>query len=196
MAQTGWYNGRTPEISLATGNAGPNPAPVPKSPQGTNIIIINMKTYIINPDNGNRVTIDEWRQESDPKRAELIAIENDEGKILLMKKNIIPGRFSFSRAQEAAAAFKPKNPEGLTFRCPTRKECMDIWDAHEDGTLDEAIELTGGSPLEGWYWTCERWFARRSTANHAWIFSGTYGSLISSYVNYAYRCQAVTLLTN
>ena len=155
-----------------------------------------MKTYIINPDNGNLATIDEWSQDPDPKRAELLAIENNEGKILLMKKNIIPGRFSFSRAQEAAAAFKPKNPEGLTFRCPTRKECMDIWDAHEDGSLDEAIKLVEGSPLEGCYWTCEQWFARRNGVYYAWFFNGTYGTLHTSYVSSAYRCQAVTLLTN
>ena len=38
-----------------------------------------------------------------------------------------------------------------------------------------------------------RWFARRYSANNAWYFNGTYGTLNVYGVNGAGRCQAVTL---
>jgi len=38
-----------------------------------------------------------------------------------------------------------------------------------------------------------RWFARRYNASYAWYFYGTYGTLSNGTVNYALRCQAVTL---
>ena len=47
----------------------------------------------------------------------------------------------------------------MTFRCPTRKECIDLYDARFQG-LDEAVKLTGGdfcNRTDGnWFWTAER----------------------------------------
>lgn len=40
-----------------------------------------------------------------------------------------------------------------------------------------------------------RWFARRYSANTAWLFSSTYGNLSTNYVSNAIRCRACTLLT-
>ena len=153
-----------------------------------------MKVYIINPDNNQPVTIEKWRKDADPTRARLLAIENDEGRTLLMSKSLNGDNLTFDQAQEAAAAFKPEGLESLTFRCPTRKECCDIWDARDQG-LDEAIELTGGDRIEGWYWTSERWLSRRFNAGSGWYFYGSNGSLYANHVNFAYRVQAVTLLT-
>jgi hypothetical protein len=39
-----------------------------------------------------------------------------------------------------------------------------------------------------------RWFAQRYSVYNAWFFNGGSGYLNASYVNYGYRCQAVTLL--
>ena len=154
-----------------------------------------MKTYIINPDNNKPVPIEDWRKDENPTRAQLLAVETDDGHLLVLSKSYLPGLHEFDEAQKAAADFKPL--EGVTFRCPTRKECIDLYDARFQG-LDEAIKLTGGdfcSRTDGnWFWTAERDADPRSSAYTAWIFNGTNGTLNNFSVYSAYRCQAVTLL--
>ena len=100
-----------------------------------------MQIYIINPDTNKPVSIDDWRKEDDPTRAQLLAIEVEDGNLLIMSKSYLPGEYTFEEAQKACAAFKPI--EGITFRSPSRKECLDIYDARFQG-LDEAIKLTRG----------------------------------------------------
>ena len=153
-----------------------------------------MKTYIINPDNNKLVSIEDWRKETDPTRAQLLAVETDDDHLLVINKSFLPGEYNFEEAQKAAAAFRPM--EGIIFRCPNRKECIDLYDARFQG-LDEAVKLTGGdfcNRTDGnWFWTAER-DADPRYANNAWFFYGYYGYLTNSSVSYAYRCQAVTLL--
>ena len=153
-----------------------------------------MKTYIINPDNNKPVSIEDWRKDKNPIRAQLLAVETDDGHLLVLSKSYLPGLHEFDEAQKAAADFKPL--EGVTFRCPTRKDCIDLYDARFQG-LDEAVKLTGGdfcNRTDGnWFWTAER-DADPRYANFAWFFYGTYGYLYSNGVSYAFRCQAVTLL--
>lgn len=153
-----------------------------------------MKTYIINPDNNKPVPIEDWRKDENPTRAQLLAVETDDGHLLVLSKSYLPGLHEFDEAQKAAADFKPL--EGVTFRCPTCKECIDLYDARFQG-LDEAVKLTGGdfcNRTDGnWFWTAER-DADPRYAFFAWYFSGSYGTLNFSHVNSAYRCQAVTLL--
>jgi len=151
-----------------------------------------MKTYIINPDNNKLVSIEDWRKEADPTRAQLLAVETDDDHLLVINKSFLPGEYNFEEAQKAAAAFRPM--EGIVFRCPTRKECIDLYDARFHG-LDEAVALTGGEfgKPGRWFWTCER-DADPNYAYLAWFFSSTYGTLYNYYVNNAIRCQAVTLL--
>ena len=153
-----------------------------------------MKTYIINPDNNKLVSIEDWRKEADPTRAQLLAVETDDDHLLVINKSFLPGEYNFEEAQKAAAAFRPM--EGITFRCPTRKECIDLYDARFQG-LDEAVKLTGGdfcNRTDGnWFWTAER-DADPRYASTAWIFRGASGSLGYYYVSNALRCQAVTLL--
>ena len=152
-----------------------------------------MKTYIVNPDNNKLVSIEDWRKEEDPTRAQLLAVETDDDHLLVMSKSFLPGEFTFEEAQEAAAAFRPM--EGIIFRCPTRKECIDLYDARFKGGLDEAVKLTGGEfgKPGRWFWTCER-DADPNYAYNAWIFFGSSGTLSYNYVPNASRCQAVTLL--
>lgn len=153
-----------------------------------------MKTYIINPDNNKPVPIEDWRKDENPTRAQLLAVETDDGHLLVLSKSYLPGLHEFDEAQKAAADFKPL--EGVTFRCPTRKECIDLYDARFQG-LDEAVKLTGGdfcNRTDGnWFWTAER-DADPRYAGGAWFFGGNGGSLIYSGVYGAFRCQAVTLL--
>ena len=153
-----------------------------------------MKTYIINPDNNKPVPIEDWRKDENPTRAQLLAVETDDGHLLVLSKSYLPGLHEFDEAQKTAADFKPL--EGVTFRCPTRKECIDLYDARFQG-LDEAVKLTGGdfcNRTDGnWFWTAER-DADPRYAYIAWFFYGSLGSLTTYGVINASRCQAVTLL--
>lgn len=154
-----------------------------------------MKTYIINPDNNKPVTIDKWRKESDPTRAQLLAIETEDGHLLVMSKSYLPGEFTFEEAQKACAAFiTASTPNGINFRCPTRKECIDIYDARFQG-LDEAIELTGGDYAKRgrYHWTGDR-DADPNYANLAWCSYGYSGYLYSSGMYGTYLALPVALL--
>ena len=137
-----------------------------------------MKTYIINPDNNKPVTIDEWSKEANPTRAQLLALETEDGHLLVMSKSYLPGDHTFEEAQKVCAEFKPI--DGITFRCPTRKECIDIYDARFQG-LDEAIKLTGGDYAKRgrYHWTGDR-DADPDYADYAWYSGGNYGCLDSS----------------
>ena len=154
-----------------------------------------MKTYIINPDNNKPVTIDEWRKESDPTRAQLLAIETDDAHLLVMSKSYLPGEFTFEEAQKACAAFiTASTPNGINFRCPTRKECIDIYDARFQG-LDEAIKLTGGDYAKRgrYHWTGDR-DADPNYASNAWYSSGSGGILGSNDLFSSYLAVPVALL--
>lgn len=150
------------------------------------------KILILNPDTGVFVQLDEWKKESDPTRAEVVAIDTPYYRIAIRKK-FVGESLTFKRAQKAAAEVEIL---GQKCRCPRRNECTYIYDARFNG-LDEALELIGGDPIKGLIWTCDEdadpEFARRNYANYAWFFYGPYGSLYSTSVNYAFRCQAVTL---
>lgn len=139
-----------------------------------------MEILIVDPISLVNVPLQEWKERENPQSADLIVIKTDE-KELYISKNILPGRFDFSDAQKAAAAFIPARSPKLDFRCPTRKECIDIYDARFAG-LDEAIELLGGEKISGhWYWTSEADPDPEYNSNTAFVFNGTYGTLIGSY---------------
>lgn len=141
-----------------------------------------MKTYIINPDNFQPVTIEDWRKDENPTRAELLLIQRDDIPGILMSKSYIMEngkvkRFEFEEAQKACADFHPKGADGLTFRAPTRKEHVDMYDARFLADLDEAIKLTGGNFATGVgaHWTSERDTDPRYDSSLAWYASGSGG---------------------
>ena len=157
-----------------------------------------MKTYIINPDTQKPVSIEEWAKDADPTRAELLLVDTGE-KRMLVRKSFFPGEHNFKDTQEIAAAYKPFPESPFAFRCPTRKESIDLYDVRFVGGLDEAVKLTGGNfccDLDGnWFWTCEMDVDPRLNASTGWFFGGTTGSLGNFFVSFALRVQAVTLLT-
>lgn len=157
-----------------------------------------MKTYVINPDTQKPVSLEEWAKDADPTRAELLLVDTGE-KRMLVRKSFFPGGHNFKDAQEIAAAYKPFPESPFAFRCPTRKESIDLYDARFVGGLDDAVKLTGGNfcyaPDGNWFWTCEMDVDPRFNANYGWIFYGNNGYLGNDIVNSAYRVQAVTLLT-
>jgi hypothetical protein len=114
-----------------------------------------MQIYIINPDTKKPVSIEDWRKDESPTRAQLLAIETEDGNLLIMSKSYLPGEYTFEEAQKACASFIPL--EGIPFMAPSRKECIDIYDARFQG-LDEAIKLTGGDYAKrgSFHWTGDR----------------------------------------
>lgn len=134
-----------------------------------------MKIYIINPDNGKAVSIEEWRKDSNPTRARILAIDTDEGHTILMSKKYLPDQYTFEEAQKACAEFitAELGNSGVVFRCPTRKESIDIYDARFQG-LDEAVELTDGNfaKVGRYHWTCERDTDPSYYAGVAWCSVG------------------------
>ena len=157
-----------------------------------------METFIINPDTHKPVSVAEWKKDANPTRATLLLLKT-EGYSLIIAKNCFDGYFTFKEAQKKAADFKPEGLESLTFRCPTRKECIDLYDARFVGGLDDALKLVGGDEMSGTIWTSDvdvdPWFARRYNAHTAWTFTQNNGTLTNNNVNSAYRCRACTLLT-
>lgn len=141
-----------------------------------------MKTYVINPDTQKPVSLGEWAKDADPTRAELLLVDTGEKRILVRKAFLPEGEVDFNRAQELCAAYRPFPESPFTFRAPTRKECIDLYDARFLGDLDEAVKLTGGDygHKGKWFWTCERdadpaFIA--CIAGNAWCSYGDYGCL-------------------
>lgn len=155
-----------------------------------------MKTYIINPDTQKPVSIEEWAKDADPTRAQLLLVDTGEKRILVRKAFLPEGEVDFDRAQELCAAYRPFPESPFTFRAPTRKECVDLYDARFLGGLDEAVRLTGGDyGRKGkWFWTCER-DADPDFAFGAWYSNGSYGYLSSSYLYSTNLALPVALLT-
>ena len=129
-----------------------------------------MKTLdikIINPDTNTLVSVEDWRKEADPTRAEWIVITTDELKpFKLHKKLAADGKdLSFKDALEA----------GNTL---TRAQSLALYNAKYNG-LREAMGLIGGDPIRGWVWTCEADDDPQSSATYAWVVALNYG-----HVNY------------
>ena len=155
-----------------------------------------MKIYIINPDTHKPVTIDEWRNDDNPLRAFLLAIETAEGApLLVMRKSYLPESMNFDDTQKACADYVDSSLPNKTFRCPTRKECIDLYDARFEG-LDEAVKLTGGDFAVNYkyHWTCDRDKDPRYYASNAWFSNGTSGCMNYSAMYGANLALPVTLL--
>lgn len=155
-----------------------------------------MKTYVINPDTQKPVSIEEWAKDADPTRAQLLLVDTGEKRILVRKAFLPEGEVDFNRAQELCAAYRPFPESPFTFRAPTRKECIDLYDARFLGGLDEAVRLTGGDygHKGKWFWTCER-DADPAYSKSAWYSIGGSGYWGSSFLCGAYLALPVALLT-
>lgn len=132
-----------------------------------------MQTFIINPDTKQPVTIDEWRKDQNPTRANLVLLDLD-GYKLLMAKNHSEKEYNWQDANKYAAEFTADGFSG--FRLRTRKENVDIYDCRFIGQLDEALKLIEGNANRGWSWGCERDSDPAYSDRCAWFFYG-YGGV-------------------
>lgn len=139
--------------------------------------IIDIK--IINPDTKAPVSLEDWKKESDPTRAEWILIETDELKPFLLHKKLADGGRSFT-FDEALKA-------GNTL---TRAQGLALYNAKYNG-LREALELIGGDPIRGWVWTCEADDPQCSAAD-AWYVGLNYGNVYYSTKTYGNQVRLVS----
>ena len=127
---------------------------------------------------GNRelYTLDEWLQQAHPETAQTVVLVTDRGMLEIAKEDL-PGEFNFEGAQKAAAEYR----EG--FRCPTRHEAIEMYDARFRG-LDEAFKKIGGEPATTIGWTSEADPDPEYNSSNAFIYSGGSGSA-SNYYKYS-----------
>lgn len=83
----------------------------------------------------------------DLKSLDYLIIKTHDDKFLKIWKKNLPEK-EWKEAQKVASAI------GDGWRCPTRHECIDIYDARFKG-LDDAMEEIGGESLKEIYWTSE-----------------------------------------
>lgn len=131
----------------------------------------NIENGVYIPDDIRRLfTIDEWMQRAHPETAQTVVLVTDFGMLEIAKKDL-SGGFNFEGAQKAAAEYR----EG--FRCPTRHEAIEMYDARFRG-LDEAFKKIGGEPATTIGWTSEADPDPECNSDSAFIYSGFAG-----YVN-------------
>lgn len=131
------------------------------------------ESYVFAEDwKGTLVPVDELGcsfLESEIPDIDYLIIKTHDGKYLKIWKHNLP-EAEFDAAQKAATEI------GEGWRCPTRRECIDIYDARFKG-LDEAMKEIGGDKLKECYWTCEADSDPQYYGDHAVCFSGCYGDL-------------------
>ena len=128
--------------------------------------IIDIK--IINPDTNALVSVEDWRKEADPTRAEWIVITTDELKPFKLHKKLA--------ADGKALFFKDALEAGNTL---TRAQGLVLYNAKYNG-LREALELIGGDPIRGWVWTCEADDDPQYNDTYAWyVYLG--GGYVDDY---------------
>lgn len=163
------------------------------------------KLYVVKPGTNQLVAPEEWLKSEDPKSAEFLALMQDDGKALVFQKKFTDEEYKFDEAQKVAAKVKLAALPGVAFRCPTRKEFIDLYDSIKDGLI-KILDSVGGKIFGPgqWFWTCEKvvpeikeqwedWFAQRCSVDNAWIFYGGSGYLYNHNVHNAYQVGAVTL---
>ena len=134
--------------------------------------------YIIDPSTEQPVLLEEWKKVADPTTAKLIVIEPDEIAPFTLDKNpAIEKDVNFDDAVKAAAE--------AGGALGTRAQWVAVYEAIHTASLNVALELIGGKPIEWkWYWTEEK-DSDQSNATCAWVFSGTYGNVSYGYARVA-----------
>lgn len=141
----------------------------------------NIENGIYIPDeHRNLIPVDEWVKREDPTAAQTVVLVTDFGMLEIAKKDL-PGGFNFEGAQKAAAEYRKG------FRCPTRHEAIEMYDARFRG-LDEAFKKIGGEPVTTIGWTSEADPDPEYRSSSAFFYNG-YAGFVNG--NYKYYTSAV-----
>ena len=116
----------------------------------------------------NLIPVDEWVKREDPTTAQTVVLVTDFGMLEI--------------AQKAAAEYRKG------FRCPTRHEAIEMYDARFRG-LDEAFKKIGGEPATTIGWTSEADPDPEYYSYNAFFYDGIPGSVgyNNKYNTYAVR---------
>lgn len=151
-----------------------------------------MKIFIENPADQTLVAVEDWKKVENPQSAQVVIIQTSETAGIKLHKKELDGRYDFREAQEAVTAVL--DFDDTSFRCPTRRECLDIYDARFQG-LDEALEVIGGDKLDDHcIWTCESDTDPEYSSNSAFVFNGSLGELHYGNKYYSSSVRPVTAL--
>lgn len=146
----------------------------------------NIENGIYIPDENRELyPLDEWMKRKDPTTAQTVVLVTDSGMLEITKEDL-PGEFNFEGAQKAAAEYR----EG--FRCATRQEAIEMYDARFRG-LDEVFKKIGGKPAINVYWTSEADSDPGYNSYHAFIYYGCTGYVNCSYKYGTYAVRPVFL---
>jgi hypothetical protein len=129
----------------------------------------------------NLIPVDEWVKREDPTTAQTVVLVTDFGMLEIAKEDL-PGGFNFEGAQKAAAEYRKG------FRCPTRHEAIEMYDARFRG-LDETLKKIGGKPVTTIGWTSEADPDPECTSSNAFIYNGGTGNVNNG--NSKYNTNAV-----
>ena len=145
----------------------------------------NIKTGIYIPDeHRNLIPVNEWVEREDPTAAQTVVLVTDFGMLEIAKEDL-PGEFNFEGAQKAAAEYRKG------FRCPTRHEAIEMYDARFRG-LDEAFKKIGGEPATTIGWTSEADPDPEYNSNFAFFCYGSAGSVSGNSKYYTYAVRPVS----
>ena len=134
----------------------------------------NIENGIYIPDENRELhPLDEWMKREDPTTVQTVVLVTDSGMLEIAKEDL-PGVFNFEGAQKAAAEYRKG------FRCPTRHEAIEMYDARFRG-LDEALKKIGGKPITTIGWTSEADPDPEYNSNLAFRYSGHSGGVYYSY---------------
>lgn len=134
----------------------------------------NIKTGIYIPDkHRNLIPVNEWVKREDPTAAQTVVLATDFGMLEIAKEDL-PGEFNFEGAQKAAAEYRKG------FRCPTRHEAIEMYDARFHG-LDEAFKKIGGEPATTIGWTSDSDPDPEFNSNLAFFYNGNTGNVGNCY---------------
>lgn len=145
----------------------------------------NIKTGIYIPDEQrNLIPVNEWVKREDPTAAQTVVLVTDFGMLEIAKEDL-PDEFNFEGAQKAAAEYRKG------FRCPTRHEAIEMYDARFRG-LDEAFKKIGGEPVTTIGWTSEADPDPESNSNYAFIYYGSSGNVYYNSKSYTNAVRPVS----
>ena len=131
---------------------------------------------IINPDTNAPVSMEDWKKESDPTRAEWILIQSDQVKPFLIHKKV-PNKahsLKFDQAIKAGNAL-------------TRARAVIIHEARNTTKINQALLTIGGDLIGGWFWTNEPDTDPNNDGTDAWAVNLDSGKLDTAPKRYSYQ---------
>ena len=136
---------------------------------------------IINPDTKAPVSLEDWKKESDPTRAEWLLIETDELKPFLLHKKLADGgrSFTFDEALKAGNIL-------------TRAQGLALYEARCAANANDILALIGGNRIRGWIWTCEEDSDPQYSATNAWYVTLSGGHVNANTKTEEYQVRLVS----